>query len=59
MATVLSRVPVDGSLPGSPVHGCLQARSLEWVAISSSGRASTPGDHTRVSCMTVRRTVSH
>ena len=28
--------PIDGSPPGSPVHGILQARTLEWVAISSS-----------------------
>ena len=28
--------PTDGSLPGSPVPGILQARTLEWVAISSS-----------------------
>ena len=28
--------PVDCSLPGSSVHGILQARILEWVAISSS-----------------------
>ena len=28
--------PVDGSLPGSPVPGILQARKLEWVAISFS-----------------------
>ena len=28
--------PRDGSPPGSPVHGILQARTLEWVAISSS-----------------------
>ena len=28
--------PIDGSLPGSSVHGILQARTLEWVAISSS-----------------------
>ena len=28
--------PIDGSLPGSPVPGILQARSLEWVAISFS-----------------------
>ena len=27
--------PVDGSRPGSPVPGILQARTLEWVAISS------------------------
>ena len=25
--------PMDGSLPGSPVPGILQARTLEWVAI--------------------------
>ena len=28
--------PTDGSPPGSPVPGILQARILEWVAISSS-----------------------
>ena len=28
--------PIDGSPPGSSVHGILQARSMEWVAISSS-----------------------
>ena len=28
--------PTDGSLPGSPVPGILQARTLEWVAISFS-----------------------
>ena len=28
--------PIDGSPPGSPVHGILQARTLEWVAISFS-----------------------
>ena len=28
--------PVDGSPPGSPVPGILQARTLEWVAISVS-----------------------
>ena len=28
--------PVDCSLPGSSVHGILQARILEWVAISFS-----------------------
>ena len=26
--------PIDGSSPGSPVPGILQARTLEWVAIS-------------------------
>ena len=28
--------PIDGSLPGSPVPGIIQARTLEWVAISFS-----------------------
>ena len=28
--------PIDGSLPGSPVPGMLQARTLEWAAISFS-----------------------
>ena len=28
--------PIDGSPPGSPVPGILQARTLEWVAITFS-----------------------
>ena len=28
--------PIDGSLPGSAIPGTLQARTLEWVAISFS-----------------------
>ena len=28
--------PIDGSQPGSPVPGILQARTLEWVAVSFS-----------------------
>ena len=32
--------PMDCSRPGSSVHGILQARILEWVAISSSGGSS-------------------
>jgi len=28
--------PIDGSLPGSAIPGLLQARTLEWVAISFS-----------------------
>ena len=28
--------PIDGSPPGSPVSGILQARTLEWAAISFS-----------------------
>ena len=30
--------PMDGSPPGSPIPGILQARTLEWVAISFSNR---------------------
>ena len=32
--------PIDGSPPGSPVPGILQARTLEWVAISFSDLCS-------------------
>ena len=32
--------PMDGSLPGSTVHGIFHARILEWVAISSSRQTS-------------------
>ena len=34
--------PLDYSLPGSSVHGILQARILEWVAIFSSKGSSRP-----------------
>ena len=37
--------------PGYSVHGILQARILEWVAISSSRRSSRPGDQSQVSCV--------
>ena len=40
--------PQDCSLPGSSVHGILQARMLEWVAISFSRRTSWPRDWTQV-----------
>ena len=33
--------PIDGSPPGSPVPGILQARTLEWVAITFSGNDPT------------------
>ena len=39
------------SLPGSSVHGILQARILEWVAILSSRGSSPPRDGTGVSCV--------
>ena len=42
------REPLDCSLPGSSVHGILQARILEWVAISSSSRSSWHRDETQV-----------
>ena len=35
---------MDWGLPGSFVHGILQARILEWVATPSSRRSSRPGD---------------
>ena len=41
--------PTDCSLPGSSVHGILQARVLEWVAISFSRGSSQPMDWTQVS----------
>ena len=42
---------MDCSLPGSSVHGILQARILEWVAISSSRESFWPRDRTCVSCI--------
>ena len=41
--------PMDCSPPGSTVHGILQARILEWVAISFSRGSSRPRDQTQVS----------
>ena len=41
--------PMDYSLPGSSVQGILQARILEWVAISSSRGSSQPRDQTYIS----------
>ena len=43
--------PLNLVWPGSSVHGVLQARILEWVAISSSGGSSWPKDGTHVSCI--------
>ena len=39
------------SPPGSSVHGISQARTLEWVALSSSRGSSWPKDRTRISCI--------
>ena len=41
--------PMDCSPPSSSVHGILQARILEWVAISFSRASSRPRDRTQVS----------
>ena len=46
--------PMDCSPPGSSVHGILQARTLEWVAMFSYRGSSQPRDWTyvsRVSCV--------
>ena len=42
--------PMDCNLPGSSVHGILQARILEWAAIPFSRGSSRPRDQTQVSC---------
>ena len=43
--------PIDCSLPGSSVHGILQARILEWVPIPSSRGSSQCRDQTHISCL--------
>ena len=43
--------PMDCSPPGSSVHGILQARILEWLAICFSRESSRPRDRTQVSCI--------
>ena len=45
---------MDCNLPGSSVHRIFQARTLEWVAISSCRRSSWPRDWTQVSCIAGR-----
>ena len=47
--------PMDGSLPGSSIHGIFQARILEWAAISFFRGSSQPRDQTWVSCIADRR----
>ena len=47
--------PMDCSLPGSSLHEILQARILEWVAISFSRGSSRLRDQTQVSCIAGRR----
>ena len=46
--------PMHCSPPGSSVHGILQARILEWVAIPFSRGSSRPRDQTRVCCIAGR-----
>ena len=43
--------PMGCSPPGPSVHGSLQARTLEWVAILSSRGSSRPRDWTCVACI--------
>ena len=46
--------PMDHGLPGSPVHGILQARILEWVAISfSSDKVWSEWSEVAQSCLTL------
>ena len=46
--------PMDCSPPGCSVHGILQARKLQWVAISFPRGSSQPRDQTWVSCIAGR-----
>ena len=43
--------PRTKSLPGSSVHGILEARILEWVAIPSPGDLPHPGTESRSSAL--------
>ena len=43
--------PVDGSSPGFSLHGTLQARIQEWVAIFYSRGSSRPRNRTCISCI--------
>ena len=43
--------PMDCSLPGSSVHGILQARRLEWAAIPSSRGSCWPRDQIHIFCI--------
>ena len=44
--------PMDYSPPSPSVHGILQVRILEWVAIPVSRESSQPRDRTSVLCIT-------
>ena len=52
--SVMFVIPMDYSPSGSSVHGVLQARILEWVAIHFSRGSSQSRDQTWVSCITGR-----
>ena len=46
------RNSMDWTLPGSSVHGILQARMLEWIAVPSSRESSPPRDSVSlISCI--------
>ena len=47
--------PIDGSPPGSPVPGILQARTLEWVAISFSNALKWKAKVKSLSCVQLLR----
>ena len=49
-SVVSNSVQPCGLLPGSSVHGILQTRVLEWVAMPSSRKSSQPRDQIQVSC---------
>ena len=49
--------PMDCSLPGSSVHGILQARILEWVAMPSSRGSFQPRDQTCISSVYLHQQV--
>ena len=53
--------PMDCSLPGSSVHGILQARIVEWVAIPFSRGSFQTRDQTQVSyiALNLERSVLH
>ena len=47
------RDPIDGSPPGSPIPGILQARTLEWVAFPSPMKLKSESEVAQ-SCLTLR-----
>ena len=46
--------PMDYSSSDSSVHGILQSRILDWVAIPFSSKTSQPKDQSQISCITGR-----